>query len=88
MCQIEGYIIHKRHKVDDREFLKNFPPHRLPGLIIHKMYRINDEIEPKLSKDNICIECTFIKDGGLEDVKYAQVLFHAQIVASYLIKIK
>ena len=76
-----------RDAFDEREVMKNFPNIRLPALIIHKKYLIDDNLVEKKMASNICLECTFLMEGGDEDIRFTKVLFKAQDVVGYIQKI-
>ena len=77
-----------RDEFDDRTIMSKFPKSRLPGLILHRRYLIDDKIVEPMNPDNFCIECTFIKEGGEEDIRYRKVLFHVRDVVAYVSKTK
>ena len=75
-----------REEFDERQVMKNFPTIRLPALIIHKKYLIEDNLVENKVSSNLCLECTFLLDGGEEDIRFTKVLFKAQDVAAYVQK--
>ena len=66
--------------------MKNFPNIRLPALLIHKKYLIDDNLVEKKKASNLCLECTFLMEGGDEDIRFTKVLFKAQDVVGYIQK--
>ena len=75
-----------REEFDERQVMKNFPTIRLPALIIHKKYLIEDNLVENKVSSNLCLECTFLLDGGEEDIRFTKVLFKTQDVAAYVKK--
>ena len=84
----EYYPTHTYGEFDGREIMKSFPKFRLPGLIIHKRFVINENIVQKMVPGNLCIECKFLVKGGKEDLRYTKALFRAKDVATYVQKTK
>ena len=76
----------KRDEDDQRVIMTSFPKFRLPGLIIHKRFIINENVIQKLVTEILCIECTFLVKGGEEDIRFTKNLFHVKDVGTYIQK--
>ena len=87
LSQINKFSVHKRHHEDTREVLKSMP-NKIPALIIHKRCLINTGLGVPMVPENFCLECTFLKDGGIEDIRYTTVLCRINDVITYLTKSK
>ena len=79
-----AYKTFTRDENDERIIMKNFPKKRLPAVILHKRYLIQDNLVNNKVPDNLCIECTFLKKGGDEDINCTKLLFLAKDVATYV----
>ena len=86
ITDVNGFVTLMRDEDDERTVMKSFPKARLPAVILHKKYLINNNLVFNLSPDNLCIECTFLKVGGEEDINFTKALFHAKDVARYVQK--
>ena len=86
ILDVNAGIVLKRDEQARRPIMKNFPKRKLPAVILHKKFITQNNVVKNLSSDNVCIECTFLKVGGEEDIEFTKVLFHAKDVARYVQK--
>ena len=86
LMDVDHFKTFTRDDFDNREIMKSFPKFRLPALIIHKRYIIQENLVKKKVSSNLCLECTFLLTGGEEDFRYTKILFRAQDVAAYVQK--
>ena len=86
IMDINHFKTFTRDEFDERQVMKNFPNIRLPALIIHKKILIEENLVEKKMASNLCLECTFLMEGGEEDIRFTKVLFKAQDVAGYIQK--
>ena len=64
-----------RRLIDDERLLLTIVLSKVNGVIIHRFIVIkNDLIDPMVGT-NICLQCTFIIDGGKEHIVYRKKLF-------------
>ena len=85
LSQINKFSVHKRLDTDTRDVLKSMPK-KIAALIIHKRYLINTLLAVTMVPENFCLECTFLKDGGQEDIRYSKVLCRINDVTTFLTK--
>ena len=58
---LPGTHIYKR-TIDDTRFVKNEFPKRVRALVIHQKLVINPYLMGTCTPENLCIECTLVKD--------------------------
>ena len=83
--EFNGSPIFRRPFNDKRSIIKEFPKH-VKCLVIHQRYLINGNVSSLYSNNNICIECTIIRQdyGILENEK--KILFDPGSLLGYIMK--
>ena len=56
----------------------------IPTSIIHRRFLITTDINNTINHNNLCIECTFLKDGGEVNENQKLRLYHIRDVVSYI----
>ena len=74
--------------ISDKRTIFDDCPRKQKALVIHKRFIITPEIYLCEDPSNICIECTFLGDGGYPTPEYHRALFKVASVASYVQKSK
>ena len=74
-----GSLIFNRKIDDTRQILKELPKGKT-GLVNHKIYNINHDINLVRHTDNICIECTLVYEGYIVHDLYRRLLFISEAV--------
>ena len=85
ICNVEGLQLFPRPP-DDKRIVYNECPTKLKAVILHKTYVITPLISMKYMANNICIECTFMCDGGDPDPKYTKALFKVGAICQRIVK--
>ena len=83
--EFNGSPIFRRPFDDKRSIITEFPKH-VKCLVIHQRYMINGNVSSLYSNNNICIECTIIRQdyGILENEK--KILFDPGSLLGYIMK--
>jgi len=84
MSQRFGFKTLIRMEDDDRQVMKSMPCIKIPALIIHKRYLIDNNLVDTNVPENLCVECTFLQVGGEENKLFTKTLFKVRDVATYL----
>ena len=87
LSQKSMFVAHKKPRTDRRQVLKSMPV-KIAALIIHKRFLIKSNLADPMVPDNYCLECTVLKDGGLEDEMYIKVLLSIKDVATFVTRSK
>ncbi len=87
LSQKSTFVAHKKTRTDRRQVLKSMPV-KIAALIIHKRFLIKSNLADTMVPDNYCLECTFLKDGGIEDERYIKVLLSIKDVATFVTRSK
>ena len=87
LSQKSTFVAHKKTRTDRRQVLKSMPV-KIAALIIHKRFLIKSNLADMMVPDNYCLECTCLKDGGIEDERYIKVLFSIKDVSTFVTRSK
>ena len=87
LSQKNKFIAHKKGRTDRRQVLKSMPM-KIAALIIHKRFLIKSNLADPMVPENYCLECTVLKDGGIEDERYIKVLLSIKDVATFVTRSK
>ena len=68
---------------NNRMDIEHFKTPTRDELNIHKRYFIQANVVKNKSSNKMCLECTFLLNGGEEDLRYTRTLFRTQDVAGY-----
>jgi len=88
LCQIHTFSVSIRNVDDKRIIMNSFSRNKLPSLILHIRYLIDNTLVNPYVVNNMCVECTLLLPGGYEDTRFTLVLFHTSDVAAYLTRNK
>ena len=72
---------------DNRKVLNEIP-RGMMALVFHKKYYIESQYSQTLDSNNICLECTWIMDGGFEHPNYKKSLFTAPCIQAHVTRTK
>ena len=87
IVNVSGMALFPRH-INDKRIIFDDCPNKQKALVIHKRYVIMPTILHCEVPENICIECTFLGEGGYPTKEYHRALFKVASVASYILKSK
>ena len=60
---------------------------KIPALIIHEIYLVNNNLVDPNIPENFCVEYTFLQIGGKENNQFSKTLFTVRDIATYLMRV-
>lgn len=73
---------------DDKRIVMKEIPKKMMALVIHKKYYIENYYSQTVDSKNICVECTWIVEGGYEHPTYKKSLFTAEVIQAHVTRTK
>ena len=87
VLQDNKHPIYNRNVDDERILMKELPK-KMAALVIHRKYKVDDNNMSQIYQDNICVECSVVKNGLIPYDLYTRQLFEPTAVIRYIMKSK
>ena len=87
LLQVNKHPIYNRNDDDERIVMKELPK-RMAALVIHRKYKVDDNNMSQTYQDNICIECSVVKEGLIPHDLNTRQLCEPTAVSRYIMKSK